>query len=74
MKMNDESMIFGMTVRGFIVMMITMTLCTMTLGQMKIIEPFYSICVFVIGFYFGQKTSNSSATVKGDTTDADKTT
>ena len=55
--MNDESKIFGMSVRAFIAMTICMTLCIMTLAEMKIVEPFYSVSVFVIGFFFGQKSN-----------------
>lgn len=53
--MNDESKIFGVSVRAFIAIIVVFTLCYMTLEQLKIVEPFYTICTFVIGFFFGQK-------------------
>jgi len=61
--MNDESKVFGMSVRAFIAMFICMTLCYMTMAQIPIKEPFYSICIFVIGFFFGQKTSGLPSTI-----------
>jgi uncharacterized membrane protein len=55
--MQDESKIFGISVRAFISIIIVFTLCSMTIWEMKIVEPFYTICTFVIGFFFGQKGS-----------------
>lgn len=58
--MNDESKIFGVSVRAFIAILVTMTICTMALMALKVTEPFYSISLFVIGFFFGQKTQSKT--------------
>ena len=62
--MNDESKIFGVSVRAFIAIVVVFTLCAMTCLQFKIIEPFYTVCTFVIGFFFGQKTPTQGGVQK----------
>lgn len=59
MKM-DESKVFGVSVRAFLAIIIVMTACAMTIYQIKIVEPFYSIVLFVIGFFYGQKNSSTN--------------
>ncbi len=53
--MNEESKVFGVSVRAFIAIMVAFTLCGMSWMELKIVEPFYSVGLFVIGFFFGQK-------------------
>ena len=55
--MNDESKIFNMSVRAFIALLITGTLCFMSLLDLKITEPMYTVVTFVLGYFFGQKTT-----------------
>ncbi len=50
-----DSNIKGVSVRGILAALLTSTLCAMTLLQFDVKEPFYSVSVFSIGFYFGQK-------------------
>ena len=64
--MNDESKIFGISVRAFIAILITVTLCTMSVFGAKIVEPFYSVCLFVIGFFFGQKSISLMSPTNGN--------
>ena len=53
--MQGESQFLGISVRGWLAIMITATLCTTTLMTIQVNEPFKSIAVVVLGFYFGQK-------------------
>ena len=51
----DDSKIFGMSLRGAICIILTLTVCFMS-GLDKIIkEPLYSAFLLALGFYFGQK-------------------
>lgn len=54
--MNDESKIFGISVRAFIVVVLLFAVCYMSLQAMKIDEPLYSAFMLALGFFFGQKT------------------
>lgn len=53
--MSDESKIFGISVRGFLVITLCVTVCGMSLLEMKVLEPMYSAFMLALGFYFGQK-------------------
>ena len=54
--MNEESKVFGVSVRSFITLLLTFTVCYMSLCLIKIDEPLYSAFMLCLGFYFGQKT------------------
>lgn len=51
-----DSAFFGVSIRAWVTIIVTLTLCAMTLLQFKVVEPFYSASLFVLGFFFGQKT------------------
>lgn len=62
-----ESHIGGVSVRGWIVVMAISTICAHELSILgwafftksavpKVEEPFYSLLMLVVGYYFGQKT------------------
>ena len=53
--MNDGSRIFGISVRAFIIVILTFTVCVMALMTMEIKEPLYSAFMIGLGYYFGQK-------------------
>lgn len=55
--MNDESKFLGVSIRGWIVVGVTMTVCAMSVCKMKIDEPLYSAFLLCLGYYFGQKTN-----------------
>ena len=57
--MNDESKIFGISVRAFIVTILVFTVCGMSLLAMNVPEPLYSAFMLALGFYFGQKTGTT---------------
>ena len=52
----DESRILGVSLRGWLSVMIIGTACAMTILMREIKEPLYSLVMFVAGIYFGQKT------------------
>ncbi len=54
-SVSVDSSIGNVSVRALLAILITATLCGMTLMQYKIVEPFYSVSIFSIGFFFGQK-------------------
>ena len=65
----NESNIFGVSVRAVIVFMLTLTVCALT-GYMvialgvkdKIPEPLYTGFSLALGFFFGQKTTQTGGT------------
>lgn len=64
-----ESQVGGVSIRGWIVVMVMGTLCLRELvtvwfamrGMMiaKVEEPFYSVIMVLVGYYFGQKTQQT---------------
>lgn len=69
---SPDSSVFGVSVRGWIVITLVGTLCLMQLLNMilsylvsgdiilEIKEPFYSAVTISIGYYFGQNTKKSA--------------
>jgi len=62
--MNDESNILGVSIRGLLVVLMTITVCVLTsymvvvLGiKDKIPEPLYTGFSLGLGFYLGQKSA-----------------
>ncbi len=53
--MNDQSTVFGISVRAFLSLLLTFTICFMSGVGMKVAEPLYSMGLLALGFYFGQK-------------------
>jgi hypothetical protein len=53
--MNDESKVFGVSVRAFVCILLTMCVCCMALTRMEVKEPIYSAFLIALGFYYGQK-------------------
>lgn len=62
----DESKIFGVSLRGWIALFITVTICAMAVLMLEVKEPLYSISLFVIGFYFGQKSIKNGGEKNGN--------
>ena len=52
---NGESTKFGVSVRGWLSLMVFATACIMSVMGMKIVEPLSGLVIFTAGFYFGQK-------------------
>lgn len=62
----NESTIFGVSVRGLLVFMMTATVCLLAMYMVvhfkvidKVPEPLYTGFSLALGFYFGQKTSQT---------------
>lgn len=58
--MNDESKIFGISVRGWLAIIIVFTVCGMSPFGKKIEEPLYSGFMIALGFYLGSKSQQKS--------------
>lgn len=53
---NDESRILGVSVRGWLAVFLTATVCFMSVRSTEVKEPLYTVIVMALSFYFGQKT------------------
>jgi hypothetical protein len=64
-KTEGESSIFHLTVRSWIALMVTTTLCYMSLKGTNITEPFYTVVTLIIGVYFGRATAGQQGNGNG---------
>lgn len=64
--MNEETTIianpngsqaFGVSIRAWLALLLTLTVCLQSIFGQTIVEPLYSLSIMALGFYFGQKTS-----------------
>jgi hypothetical protein len=55
---KDNSKIFGVSLRGIITLIVVLTVCVMSIGQLEVREPLYTLAGMVIGYYFAQSQSN----------------
>jgi len=53
---REESRILGVSVRGWMALMLTYTACIQSSFGLTIKEPLYSLVLMAVGFYLGQKT------------------
>lgn len=53
----NESKVFGVSVRGWLAATAVITLCATVLLQIDVKEPFYTVVISIVSFYFGQKNS-----------------
>ena len=51
---TDHSTIFGVSLRGWIALIVILTVCAMSILKTDIKEPLYTLAGLIIGFYFGQ--------------------
>jgi hypothetical protein len=56
---NDNSSLFGVTIRGWIAMGVVATICLMSGLKIDIKEPLYTLAGLIVGFYFGQNPKKS---------------
>lgn len=52
---NNESKLFGVSVRGWLAGILTLTVCMMSGFGIVVKEPLYSAFLLALGFYYGQK-------------------
>lgn len=57
---NNGSHVFSVSVRAWIVMIIVVTVCAMSLLAMEIKEPLYTLVGLTVGYYFGQNKKQES--------------
>jgi len=50
----DNSSFLSVSVRAWLAIMFTITVCTMSVLRIEVLEPLYGLCYLAIGFYFGQ--------------------
>lgn len=55
-EQQGESSFFKVSIRGWITVFLTLTVCGMSILSVNINEPLYTAFSLAIGFYFGQKT------------------
>lgn len=53
--MNEESKIYGVSIRGWITICMVLTVCIMSGFKQAITEPLYTGFSMALGFYLGQK-------------------
>lgn len=51
--LNTESTVFGVSVRGWIALLLLGTMCGMAIMGKPVTEPLYSACIAALGLYFG---------------------
>lgn len=52
---KGESKAFNVSVRAWICLIVVTTVCFMSIWQIEIKEPLYTLAGMVIGYYFAQK-------------------
>lgn len=57
LKSEQESKMFGVTIRGWIAIEVVTVVCVMSLLKIKVEEPVYTLVISVCSFYMGSKMS-----------------
>ncbi len=52
-KAANESYLFHVSIRAWLAMLFSVTVCYMGLKALEVKEPLYSLAVASVGFYFG---------------------
>ena len=58
--MPHDSRFLGVSVRGWITVLIVSTVCGMSACKITVEEPLYSLVNMAVGFYLGQKISRTN--------------
>lgn len=61
--MNEESKLFGMSVRAYIALVLTMSVAAMCCLKIDVPPTLHDGWFLVLGFFFGQKVSNQQTGV-----------
>lgn len=51
---NHHSVLFGISLRGWIAAVIVLTICVMSVLSLEVKEPLYTLGGMVIGYYYAQ--------------------
>ena len=54
MAENGESKMFGVSIRGWLAVLVMFTVCVMSIIKNEIKEPLYTLSVAIMSFYFAQ--------------------
>ena len=57
---DPESKIMNVSLRGWLALLLVLTVCVMSGLSMAITEPLYSMALLALGYYFGQKGKNGN--------------
>lgn len=57
-KAAEESYAFGMSMRGWLALLLTFSVCLLSVMGQEVNEPLYGLAYMAIGFYFGQSKKN----------------
>lgn len=50
----DTSTLWGVSLRGWISLIVVLTVCFMSALSVEVKEPLYTLAGLIVGFYFGQ--------------------
>lgn len=50
---SDHSTAFGVSIRGWIALIVILTVCAMSISKVDVKEPLYTLAGLIVGFYFG---------------------
>ena len=53
---SNESQMYGVSIRGWLALMLSITVCGMSIFRIDVKELMYTLVVMALSFYFGQKT------------------
>jgi hypothetical protein len=54
-KISDHSTLFGVSIRGWVALILVVTVCVMGFLNIEVREPLYSLVLTVSSFYFGHQ-------------------
>lgn len=52
---KDNSRLFGISLRGCVALILVLTVCAMSVMQIVVSEPLYSLSLTISSFYFGHQ-------------------
>ena len=52
----DQSHILNVSARAWLAILVTYTLCFMSAAGIEVKEPFYSVSIAIVAYFFGQAT------------------
>lgn len=56
----DTSTLFNVSIRGWLAVIAVLTVCAMSLLNITVTEPLYTLSVGIVAFYFGQNTKKQT--------------
>ena len=53
--LTEDSSLYGVSIRGWLAVIMVSTICAMSFFKIDVVEPLYSSILLSLGFYYGQK-------------------